>query len=356
MIFPGSAFPGRLTDGATHDRHFARHARTRIEGFAADLRLHLEGEVHADRFHRVLYSTDASNYQVMPLAVVIPEHTEDVIATLETAAKYGLPVLPRGGGTSLAGQTVGEAVVIDFSRLTRLLELDVPEHWVRVEPGIVLARLNAALGQRGLKFGPDPATEDRATLGGIAGNNSTGSHSILYGMAADHIMAIDAILADGSQATFGPLDQAAIGRKATLDTLEGQIYRHVPALIARQAEAILATLPATWRRCGGYDLARLLPGEVRSRVPLAPIRWADERFNLARLLVGSEGTLAAATAIQLHVVPVPKAKTLAILHFDDLNACLEAVPSLLETRPSAVEMIDKMQLDLCRATWPGGRA
>ncbi len=318
-----------------------------IEDFAAALRPQLQGDVRTDHFNRVLYSTDASNYQSMPLGVVLAESPDDVIATMTLAAEYGLPVLPRGSGTSLAGQAVNEAVIIDMSHLNRILEFNAPERRVTVQAGTILGRLNSAMRQRGLKFGPDPATDDRAVLGGIMGNNSTGSHSLLYGMAADHVISMDVVLADGSLVTFGPVDDHMLGRKATLDTLEGQIYRQVPAILRQHEGAIRERLPRTWRRCGGYNLDRLLTGDT-SEIPLAPIRWTDERFNLARLLVGSEATLGTILNVTVNLVPVPRQTALCVLHFDDLNALLEAVPALLEVEPSAIELLDRTQMNLCR--------
>ncbi len=323
---------------------------TAVQDFAADLRPRLQGDVRTDYYSRVLYSTDASNYQVMPLAVVIAGHADDVIAAVETAARYRLPVLPRGGGTSLAGQAVNEAVVIDLSRLHRILEINVAERRARVESGIILARLNAALGQRGFKFGPDPATDNRAEIGGITGNNSTGSHSILYGMTADHVISMDVVLADGSLATFGPVDEAEMAQKARLDTLEGRIYRQIPAILRDKGEAIRDRLPQTWRRCGGYNLERLIPGAGENVSPMPPIRWADDRFNLARLMVGSEGTLGTAVSVTLNLVPLPKATAVTVLHFDKLHEALESVPALLEVDPSAVELLDKTQINLCRGS------
>lgn len=247
-----------------------------IEDFAAALRPRLQGDVRTDHFNRVLYSTDASNYQIMPLGVVLAESPEDVIATMTLAAEYGLPILPRGSGTSLAGQAVNEAVIIDMSHLNRILEFNAPERRVTVQAGTILGRLNSAMRQRGLKFGPDPATDDRAVLGGIMGNNSTGAHSLLYGMAADHVISMDVVLADGSLVIFGPVDETTIAHKAALDTLEGQIYRQVPAILRQYEGAIRERLPRTWRRCGGYNLDRLLTGDT-SEIPLAPIRWTDGR-------------------------------------------------------------------------------
>ncbi len=316
--------------------------------FAADLAPQLQGDVRTDTYNRVLYSTDASIYQVMPLAVVVPRNADDVIAAVQTAARYQLPVLPRGGGTSLAGQTVNEAVIIDLSRLSRILEINAAERWVRVEPGIIRARLNAALGQRGFKFGPDPATDNRAQIGGITGNNSTGSHSILYGMTADQVMQMDTVLADGSRVDFGPLSDEEVAQKAALDSLEGQVYRGLTAILAEHGKAIRDRLPRTWRRCGGYNLERLIPGATDNVSPMPPQRWADDRFNLAKLMTGSEGTLGTVLGVQLNLVPLPRAKGLAVLHFDDLYAALEAIPALLEVGPSAVELLDQTQMDLCR--------
>ncbi len=322
-----------------------------VEDFAAELRPRLGGNVRTAFYDRLLYATDASNYQIMPLAVALPHSTEDVIAVMEAAARYGLPVLPRGGGTSLSGQTVGEAVVVDMTRLDRILHVNPAEKWVKVEPGVVLTRLNNALKDRGLMFGPDPASADRAVIGGVMGNNSTGSHSILYGMAADHVIAMDVVLSDGTTATFGTVDAATIGRKAAQDTLEGRIYRHVPAIVQQNAQAILERLPNTWRRCGGYNLDRLLPGGTFDNVArrLPPLRLPPDGFNLAKLITGSEGTLAAILSVTVNLVPTPKKTTVVVLEYTDLNACLESIPALLEVDPSSVEMMDKLQMDLCRA-------
>ncbi len=319
-----------------------------VDDFTADLAPRLRGEVRTDRYSRVLYSTDASLYQIMPLAVVMAASTDDVIATMEAAARYRLPVLPRGSGTSLAGQAVNEAVVIDLSRLDRILEVNAPERWVRVEPGLVLSRLNRALARHRLKFGPDPATEDRATLGGITGNNSTGSHSILYGLALDHVIGMEIVLADGTTAAFGPVEAEAIAGKAARNTLEGAIYRAIPAIIAEYGEDIRAHLPQTWRRCSGYALDHFLPEGAGNVAPLPPERWEDRRFNLARLMVGAEGTLGTAIGITLNLVSTPTRKALAVVHFDDLNAALESVPALLEVGPSAIELLDRTQMNLIR--------
>jgi FAD/FMN-containing dehydrogenase/Fe-S oxidoreductase len=312
----------------------------------AELRRRVDGEVRDDRVSRILYSTDASIYQVEPYAVLIPRCAGDLHAAVEVAAAYDLPLLPRASGTSLAGQAVNEALVVDCSRhLDRVLEIDVERRRVRVEPGVVLDELNARLRPHGLMFGPDPASSDRAAIGGIVGNNSTGSHSILYGMTADHVHETGVVLSDGSAVRFGPLAPPAVQEAGRRSGLEGTVYRRVAALVdeAPNRAAIRAGTPRHWRRCGGYNLDRLVPDGGNFRLP------ADGRFNLARLVCGSEGTLAVTTDVTLGLVPVPRRTALALVHFDDLHAALSAIPTMLEAEPSAIELLDHMGLTLCRA-------
>ena len=202
------------------------------------------GDVRFDSAHRILYSTDASIYQVEPIGVVIPRTIEEIIATVTVCAQQGVPILPRGAGTSLAGQTVGRAVVVDTSKhLDRIVQIDPEAGWVRCQPGVVLDHLNAALRPHGLMLGPDPASGSRATVGGTVGNNGTGAHSILYGMIADNVLAIEAIIADGSTVTFDDVffvrPPAAAGQIAVqLNRILGEygddIRRDFPPLAARQ--------------------------------------------------------------------------------------------------------------------------
>jgi FAD/FMN-containing dehydrogenase len=175
--------------------------------FLAELRKHFNGDIRPDLGSRILYSTDASIYQVEPLGVVIPRTQDDLQVAVELAAKYGLPVLPRGSGSSLAGQAIGEALILDCSRwLDRIVEIDPEARTATVEPGVILSALNRAAAPHGLIFGPDPASAERATMGGVVGNNATGAHSIIYGMTADHVRSADIIMADGSLATLGEVD------------------------------------------------------------------------------------------------------------------------------------------------------
>ncbi|MCB9139666.1 MAG: FAD-binding protein [Caldilineaceae bacterium] len=327
----------------------------------AELKRVVTGEVRFDGYSRMLYSTDASLYQIQPVGVVIPRRIEDVIATMEAAARYGLPVLPRGGGSSLAGQAVGAAVVMDFSKyMNQVLDVQPEARQVTVEPGINFAALNRQLARHGLMIGPDPASGNRATIGGSIGNNASGSHSILYGMMADSVHSVGAVLADASLAEFGPLDAAGIAARAGGTSLEAQIYRRVPAIVHDVMDEILAGWPKHWRRASGYNLDRLaaalLPPDQRSRLsfdsrfrpPVAdPARI--ERFNLAQLLTGSEGTLAVMTAATVNLVPRPRRTGLAVIHFDDLIASCAAITDILETDPSAAELLDKHLLDLARA-------
>lgn len=325
-----------------------------LAAVAADLHAAITGEVRFDRESRVLYSTDASIYQIEPLGVVLPRAADEIAAVIEITARHGLPVLPRGGGSSLAGQAVGAAVVIDTSKyLNRLLAVDPEARTARVEPGLTVSQLNRALAPHGLMWGPDPASADRATLGGALGNNATGSHSIRYGMAADNLHSLRALLADGAWASFEPLDERGWAARSLGTTPAARLHRETAALIAAHAETIRRDFPRHWRRASGYNLTALLPEPGQPR-------------NLARLLVGSEGTLACIAEATLTLVPRPAHTALAVLQFEELIAALELVPAILATPgapPAAVELLDQLLLDLTRSqpafapllTWLEGR-
>jgi FAD/FMN-containing dehydrogenase len=229
--------------------------QTALFDFLNELQKHVTGDLRTDDYSRVLYSTDASIFQVMPHGVLIARTVDDVHAAVECAARYKVPLLPRTAGSSLAGQAVNEALVIDMSRhLDQIVEVNTEEQWIRVQPGIVLDELNLFLKPLGLQFGPDPASSNRAAMGGIVSNNSTGSHSILYGMTADHVLDMNVILSDGSRTHFGPLAPAELGQRLERSGLEGEIYRRIAGLIQDQANqaTIRAGTPRHWRRCGGY--------------------------------------------------------------------------------------------------------
>jgi FAD/FMN-containing dehydrogenase/Fe-S oxidoreductase len=303
--------------------------------FIAELRRQIDGEAHFDPFTRSLYSTDGSIYEIQPLGVVIPRSVDDVTAAITVAAKHGVPVLPRGGGTSQAGQTVGAALIIDFSRyLDQVIEINVEERWARVQPGVVHASLDRRLAPYGLQFAPDPSSGSRACLGGMLGNNASGSHALLYGMMVDHVRAVDCVLADGSTAHFGRMTPGSLAQKRKQRDLEGAIYRGIDDILSRYAPEITVGYPRTWRRVGGYNLDRLL---------------AAEELNLASLLTGSEGTLAAVSELEVDLVPRPTRTAVLVIHFDELIESLHATSIILETEPSAVELLDGLLLDLTRS-------
>ena len=289
-----------------------------------------------DGYSRALYSTDASIYQIEPVGVVLPRTVEDVAATLEVASREGVAVLPRGGGTSLAGQAVGQAVVLDFTKyLNHVLEVNPEESWVRTEPGVTLDELNHLLQPHGLHFAPDPTTSSRATVGGAVGNNSCGAHSILYGKTSDHVLELETLLSNGTPALFRLLSPAELEQKLALVGLEGDVYRGVRRLVETHREEILDCYPRILRRVSGYNLDHL-----------AQSRFSG--FDLAKLLVGSEGTLATVTAAKLRLVPLPSMKGMAVLHFHDLIEAMEAAVAILEHHPAALELMDRMVINSAR--------
>ncbi len=294
------------------------------------------GEVRFDRLSRRIYSTDASIYSIEPLGVVSPRSVDDVVATMDVARRFSVPVLPRGGGTSLAGQTVGKAVVLDFSRhMHGLAEIDVEAGTARVQPGLVQDDLNAAAARHGLMFAPDTSTANRATLGGMIGNNSCGSRSARYGMTVDHVASLSVVLSDGSRATLGAVGDDIVMRSAG-PSLEARLYRDVPALASRSADAIRTGFPPYWRRSGGYRLERLLP-------ECGPL-------DLSKVVVGSEGTLAITTEATVKLVPLPGAVAALAGHFESVSAALMAVDDALDASAAAIELVDKTILNLARVS------
>ena len=305
------------------------------EALARHLARTIEGEVRFDRVSRALYSTDASVYQIKPIGVVVPRSVADVVATVHAARRYGTSITARGGGTSQAGQAIGPGIQLDTSKyFNRILELNVAERWVRVEPGIVLDELNQTLRPHGLRFAPDISTASRATIGGMVSNNSSGARSVKYGKTIDHVKALDVVLADGSRAHFGPLSRDDAWRTGSGATLEATVYRAVREEADRCREEIARRFPRVLRRVGGYNLDEFVD-------PAKP-------FNLAKLIVGSEGTLALVTAATLNLVALPAAKAVLAIEFDELLDALGATPAILRHGPSAVEVMDRFILDHAR--------
>ena len=229
------------------------------EELAQALRQRVSGEVRFDAFSRVLYSTDASIYQMEPVGVVIPRTADDVLAVMEVARESNVPVLPRAGGTSLAGQTVNHAIVMDFSKyMNQVLEVNAEESWVRVQPGIILDQLNRQLAPYGLQYAPDPTTSNRACVGGGIGNNTCGAHSVIYGKTLDHVKELDVVLADGTQTYFRPLHPHELEAKLSGRGLESDIYRGVRRIAQENTAEIRAKYPNIMRRVSGYNLDEFL--------------------------------------------------------------------------------------------------
>jgi FAD/FMN-containing dehydrogenase/Fe-S oxidoreductase len=310
----------------------------------ADLESLVDGEVRFDTYTRTLYATDASAYQQLPIGVVAPTSTADVQAVMAYCADEGIPVLPRGGGTSLAGQAVNEAVVLDFKQsMDAVLDVDPDAGTVRAQPGITLARLNDRLEPHGLKYAPDPAWGDKSVLGGCIGNNTTGAHSLKYEKADGYLEAVEVVLADGTVTTFGWMDVDELHERAESvgedAGIEEHVYAEVSRILREQREEIESRYPDLMRNVSGYNLDKLLED-------------AEERgeVNVGRLMAGSEGTLAIVTEAEVSLEPIPAETSVVLLTYDDIIDAMEDVAPILEHDPSAVEVMDDVLLDLARDT------
>ena len=330
--------------------------------FLHELKKRFIGDLRLDSASKILYSTDASMYQIEPLGVAIPKTQDDLQAAVELAAKYQIPILPRGSGSSLGGQAIGEALILDCSRyLDSIIEINPETHSAIVEPGVILASLNRQAAKHGLMFGPDPASAERATMGGVIGNNATGAHSILYGMSADHLIEADVILSDGSLAKF---DNSIFDtRFFNSDSRISNIVSTALEIREKYADAIKRSYPRSWRNSAGYRLNYLLPWS-----PSTPPQWGADDYglqstvyrlqsviNLASLLAGSEGTLAVMRQAKVNLVRKPKHTILGVLAYDSIASACDDVPRLLEFHPSAIELIPRMILQLARSVPAYGR-
>ena len=295
------------------------------------LRREIKGDVLFDRFTRGRYSTDASIYQMKPLGVVVARDKNDIAAAIQIAREEGVPVLPRGGGTSQCGQTVNRALVVECSKYMQGVgEIDVEARRVKVQPGVVMERLNARLRQHKLWFPVDVSTGDRATIGGMTANNSCGARSIRYGNMVHNVRAIDALLADGTSAHFGELP-GNFGEDVQPERYRS-LVRDMRALHRREADEIDARIPKLLRKVGGYNIDMI----------------SDEGHNMAHLLVGSEGTLAFFTEIELDLQPIPPHRVLGICHFPSFYKAMEATQHIVKLGPAAVELVDRTMIELAR--------
>lgn len=303
----------------------------------------LEGEFYFDTTIRTLYATDASAYREMPLAVAIPASVDDIKKLIAFAYTQKTSLIPRTAGTSLAGQVVGNGIVVDVSKyFTQIIELNATEKWVRVQPGVIRDELNMFLKPHGLFFGPETSTANRAMIGGMVGNNSCGSNSVVYGSTREHLLEVKALLSDGSEAEFKTLDIDAFHAKCEGENLEASIYKNVRSLLSNynnQVE-IRKEFPkrSVERRNTGYAVDMLLE--------TAPFTAGEENFNFCKLIAGSEGTLAFITEIKLNIVPLPpKEAGLLCVHFNSIDEALRANLIALKYKPSASELIDHYILE-----------
>jgi FAD/FMN-containing dehydrogenase/Fe-S oxidoreductase len=310
----------------------AARAPIDVDALRRELEEAIEGEVRFDAISRALYSTDASVYQIQPLGVVVVKSRDDVVRVVRACRKHKCPLTMRGGGTSQAGQAIGSGLVVDTSKyFNRLLEVNAAERWARVEPGIVLDELNAALRPHTMRFAPDISTASRATIGGMMANNSAGARSVLYGKTIDHVLEQHVVLSDGSLVHFRALDPGELDDACARESLEGTCYREVRRTVAACTGEIERRYPKILRRVGGYNLDGFA--------------CHDQPFNMTRLMVGSEGTLGVVVEARVALVPLPKFKAVLAIQFAELLDALEATPAILAHRPSAVEMMDRFILN-----------
>ncbi len=304
--------------------------KSRIEELSRKLRGQIRGEVRESLVDRTIYSTDASNYRVLPEAVVIPKNRQDVEITVSEASARDIPVTVRGAGTSLAGQAVGEGVILDLSKyMNGIINVDSGGKKVRVEPGITIDGLNRSLAPLGLMFGPDPSSASVATVGGAVANNATGAHSILYGMAGDHVISSNAVLADGSPLE---LSRENYEKRGGGNGIAENLFEKLATLIKENGELVRNDFSRHWRRASGYSLNYFL----------------DREFNPAKLLASSEGTLAVSTDFELNLVKKPRSSALCVISFREIPEAMDSVSEILSRNPSAIELIDGTLIGLAR--------
>lgn len=304
--------------------------KSRIEDLSRTLRGQIRGEIRKSLVDRTIYSTDASNYRILPEAIVIPRDRRDVEITVSQASALDIPITVRGAGTSLAGQAVGAGLILDLSKyMNRVIDVDAGGKKVRVEPGISIDSLNESLSPLGLMFGPDPSSASVATVGGAVANNATGAHSILYGMAGDHVISSNVVLADGSSLEFSGENYEKRGEG---NGIAENLFQKLAALIKENEELVRNDFPKHWRRASGYSLNYFL----------------EREFNPAKLLASSEGTLAVSTDFELNLVERPSSSALCVISFREIPDAMETVCEILSMSPSAIELIDGTLIGLAR--------
>ena len=309
-------------------------ASVNAQALASELRASVRGEVRFDAGSRALYATDGSNYRQVPIGVVIPTNTEDVVQTVALCRRYHVPLLSRGGGTSLAGQTCNTAIVLDMSKYMRtILDINPEQKLARVQPGLVLDALRLAAEQYHLTFGPDPATHAQCTLGGMIGNNSCGTHSVMAGMTSDNIEALDILTYDGLRMRVGRTSDDELAQIISAGGRRGDIYARLKALRDTYANLIRERFPNIPRRVSGYNLDQLLP---------------ENGFHVARALVGTEGTCVTVLEATVNLVSSPPARTLLVLGFADAYIAADHVPEIMAHQPIALEGLDRLLIENMR--------
>ncbi len=307
-------------------------SKSEAVALAQKLRSKLDGEVLDDHYTLGMYATDASIYQIKPRVVVFPKHHQDVEHAVAIARTEQVTILPRGAGTSLAGQAVGASMVLDFSKyMNKLLEIDPDERWAKVQPGLARDDLNATLASHGLHFAPDPATSSRANVGGMVGNNSSGTKSILYGKTVDHILEAKVLLTDGTVMDLSSKTPKEYTAAIEKGGRESEVYERFKKIIEYNRQEIDSRFPKVMRRVGGYNLDEFV---------------GDKAWNLSKVICGSEGTLATILELKLNLEPLPKCKCVCVVHYTALLEAIQAVATMLQFKPSAVEILDSVVVGL----------
>jgi FAD/FMN-containing dehydrogenase len=339
--------------------------------FIFDIHSQIGCDLRTDEVTKILYSTDASIYQIEPIGVAFPRTQDELAAICEISYQYKIPILPRGSGSSLAGQAIGPALIIDCSRyVNRIVNINQDEKTAIVEPGLILSQLNKTLSKYGLQFGPDPASAERATMGGSLANNATGAHSIQYGMAVDHLFAAEVVLSDGSLACFNEVSLDKASKFTQSDSIESNLYKTALMIRKEFSNEVYARWPKTWRRVSGYNINYLIPWSSTS-----PPNWYrddsnkivrenENRFssetdryppagkdtiNLAKIIAGSEGTLAVIKNATINLVELPRYTILGVVPYQNIAQACDDIPDLLLHRPSVIELIPNNLISLARA-------
>jgi len=322
---------------------FILYLNMEIKQNLTKLSTQFSGTIFWDKMMRTMYATDASVYREMPLAVCYPKNVKDLKSLIDFAKANKTTLIPRTAGTSLAGQCVGNGIVVDVSKyFTEIIECNATEKWVKVQPGVIRDELNLFLKKDNLFFGPETSTANRAMIGGMVGNNSTGTNSIKYGNTRDHVLEIEALLSDGSEVVFKALSKTEFEDKLSLENFEGDLYRHIYQVLKDESnqKAILKDFPKPeiHRRNTGYAIDELLHCEI--------FEENTQRFNFCKLICGSEGTLAFITAIKLNLLPLPPKESVVLCpHFNSVNDALLAVQNIMPVQPYACELMDKVIMD-----------